>query len=467
MTDTNTTPNRWLVAIMGTLMQLCLGTVYAWSYFQKPLCETYGWSNTQVAWAFSTAICFLGLAGAWGGINLAKIGPTKLAMTGGALFGTGYLIGAFALNIKSLVLLYIGYGIIGGSGLGLGYVTPVATAAKWFPDKKGFITGMVVMGFGLGALLMSKIFAPFLMDYTKGNLVEVFGYLGVIFLVLTIPIGSFLKNPPAGFVPEGYTPPAAPVNASGQAVEEVIHPTSTYLMSGKFLLMWLIFFCNIAAGIAIIGFQSPLLQDLYIKGDAEYQIVKDLRVKEKEGKEQNKEILTADEKTKLETLAKTLAGFGATLIAITSLFNGLGRFFWGGLSDKTGRAQTFRILLGSQVAAFVALVFVGNPWIFGLLFCYILLCYGGGFGTMPSFVLDVFGPKMMATVYGFILTAWSAAGIVGPQMAALIKDKYPVDASTYTFYAGAAVLAAGFVISLLVGNERFSVGPSEPAKSAA
>jgi len=197
------THNRWLIAIMGTLLQMCLGTVYAWSYFQKPLVEGYGWSNAAVAGAFSTAICFLGLAAAWGGINLAKYGPTKLAMGGGALFGIGYLIGAYALNVQSIILLYIGYGVIGGSGLGLGYVTPVATCAKWFPDKKGFITGMVVMGFGLGALLMSLVFAPRLMAYTGGSVMQVFGYLGVIFLVLTVPIGSFMKNPPAGYLPEG------------------------------------------------------------------------------------------------------------------------------------------------------------------------------------------------------------------------------------------------------------------------
>lgn len=464
MSTPETTHNRWLIAIMGTMLQLCLGTVYAWSYFQKPLCQTYGWSNTQVAWAFSTAICFLGLAAAWGGMNLAKIGPTKLAMGGGALFGIGYLLGAFALHSKSLVLLYIGYGVIGGSGLGLGYVTPVATAAKWFPDKKGFITGMVVMGFGLGALLMSKVFAPMLMDYTKGNLVEVFGYLGIIFLVLTVPVGSFMKNPPAGYMPPGYTPPPAPVSASGQVVEEVIHSTMTYVASKKFILMWLIFFCNITAGIAIIGFQSPLLQDLYINGNDEYKVVKELRAKEVQGKEQQKDLLTAEEKTQLGTLAGALAGFGATLIGITSLFNGLGRFFWGGLSDKVGRVQAFRLLIGSQIAVFVALAYVGNPWLFGLLFCYILLCYGGGFGTMPSFVLDVFGAKMMPTVYGIILTAWSAAGIVGPQVAAVIKDSYGSNAATYTFYAGAATLVLGFILTFLVGNERFEVA-AKPAQA--
>jgi len=453
------THNRWLIAIMGTLLQMCLGTVYAWSYFQKPLVEGYGWSNAAVAGAFSTAICFLGLAAAWGGINLAKYGPTKLAMGGGALFGIGYLIGAYALNVQSIILLYIGYGVIGGSGLGLGYVTPVATCAKWFPDKKGFITGMVVMGFGLGALLMSLVFAPRLMAYTQGSVMQVFGYLGVIFLVLTVPIGSFMKNPPAGYLPEGYTPPPAPVSSTGKAMEEVIHPTMHYIMSKKFIIMWLIFFCNITAGIAIIGFQSPLLQDLYINSDPTYTVVKELRA-----------VATpsAEQKATLDGLVKALAGFGATLIAITSLFNGLGRFFWGGLSDKIGRVQAFRLLVGTQILVFVALAYVGNPWLFGLLFCYILLCYGGGFGTMPSFVLDVYGPKMMSTVYGIILTAWSAAGIVGPQFAGIIKDKFPAQASLYTFWAGAGVLTVGLILAFLIGNEKFDAGhkeAEEPAKA--
>ncbi len=310
---------------------------------------------------------------------------------------------------------------------------------------------MVVMGFGLGALLMSKFFAPMLMSYTQGNVMQVFGYLGVIFLALTIPIGSFLKNPPAGYVPEGYTPPAAPVSASGQAIEEVIHPTMTYIMSKKFILMWLIFFCNITAGIAIIGFQSPLLQDLYISSDAQYGVVKELRALPTP---------TPEEKAKLDDLVKILAGFGATLIGITSLFNGLGRFFWGGLSDKIGRVQAFRLLVGTQILVFVALAYVGNPWLFGILFCYILLCYGGGFGTMPSFVLDVFGAKMMPTVYGIILTAWSAAGIAGPMFAGKIKDMFPAQASLYTFWAGAGVLAVGFIITMLIGNEKFEAKPA-------
>ncbi|HQP36953.1 MAG TPA: OFA family MFS transporter [Polyangiaceae bacterium] len=416
--------NRWFIAIMGTTLQLCLGTVYAWSYFQKPLCDTYKWSNTQVAWAFSLAICFLGLAAAWGGIKLPKLGPRKLAMMGGALFGIGYLLGALALHLQSLPLLYIGYGVIGGSGLGLGYVTPVATVSKWFPDKPGFSTGMVVMGFGFGALLMSKFIAPFLMDMTGKNLVTVFAYMGVLFLVLTLPVGYALKNPPAGYVPAGWTPPAT---AAGAAKADESLTVRESVTSGRFAIIWLIFFCNIAAGISIIGFQSPLMQDRLAAADP--------------------------------TMTKeALAAGGATLIAITSLFNGVGRFFWGGLSDRIGRSRAFMLMLGTQIVAFGLLLVTANPWLFGAIFCYVLLCYGGGFGTMPAFIRSVFGARLQGAVYGTVLTAWSVAGIVGPQVVAFIKDKWkdPAQASQYSFMAAIAFIAVGFLLTFIAKDTAFA-----------
>ena len=420
---------------MGTCLQICLGTAYAWSYFQKPLSSAFGWSQSLTAWAFSLAICFLGLSAAVGGILLPKFGPRKLAMAGGFLFGLGYLTAAIALKCQSAPLLFITYGVIGGCGLGLGYVTPVATAAKWFPDKKGLVTGMVVMGFGLGALFMSKIFAPMLLDSfgwgsagdaaaQQAILVKLFIALGVIFLILTIPIGSQIVNPPEDYVPEGFVPPA--ISAAASAAQDSLTVKDS-ILSWRFLVMWFIFFCNITAGIAIIGFQSPLFQDLWAKLNPG-----------------------------LDKL--TLAAYGGTLIAVTSIFNGLGRLFWGGMSDKIGRTQTFRIMLGSQVAAFIALAYVGNPWLFAVILCYVLLCYGGGFGTMPSFVLDVYGPKVLAVVYGTILTAWSAGGILGPQMVALLKDSFkdtPAMAAYWTFIVGACILTFGFLVSILAGNQPF------------
>ncbi len=408
--------NRWWIAAAGTVLQLCLGTVYAWSYFQKPLVDAYGWSNTQVAWVFSLAICCLGLAAAWGGMNLEKIGPRRLAIAGGLLFGGGYLLAALALQMKSLALLYLGYGLCGGCGLGLGYVTPVATAAKWFPDKKGLVTGMVIMGFGFGALLMSKILMPALMAATGGNLPAVFACLGAGLGLITVVCGWVLRNPPAGLLS----------SESRETDPGIAGPSvRNCLLSGRFAIIWGVFFCNIVAGISIIGFQSPLLQDLLKRSSPELMVL-------------------------------SLAAAGSTLIAVSSLFNGIGRFFWGGVSDRIGRVRTFRIILATQIIAFLILANVTQPWIFVILVCYVLLCYGGGFGTMPSLVLDVFGSRLMPVIYGTVLTAWSAGGIVGPQMVAVMKDFYGENASRYSFLLGASLLTLGFILSLILSDRPFA-----------
>lgn len=414
--------NRWFIAIMGTLLQVVLGTVYAWSFFQNTVMDTYGWSNVQTMWIFSLAILFLGLSAAVGGIILPKYGPRKLATIGAVLYGTGYLVSAYAMHMESLGLFYLGFGVIGGTGLGLGYVTPVATASKWFPDKKGLITGMVVMGFGFGALVMSKGIAPLFQTLTQGNLIHMFLYMGVVLMVIGIPAALSMKNPPQGFVPKGYMA-TIQTDTNSQADDGLTVKGS--LLSPKFLGMWLIFFLNISAGIMFIGLQSPMMQDLLRLRDA--------------------------------TLStEVLVAAGGTLIAISSLFNGFGRFLWGGLSDRIGRIQAFRLILGSQLLVFILLIFTSNPWVFGVLVCYVLLCYGGGFGSMPSYVLDVFGARLMPIIYGVILTAWSLGGIVGPQIAAFIKDYYSHIGSgivaSRTYLAGAILLGVGFVVTLLLSN---------------
>ena len=204
------------------------------------------------------------------------------------------------------------------------------------------------------------------------------------------------------------------------------------ILSGKFLMMWIVFFFNITAGIMFIGFQSPLLQDLLTK--------------------------TMDPATLSDPkVIAGLAAAGATLIAVSSIFNGVGRFFWGGLSDKIGRAQTFRLILGSQLLVFIALMFVSDPILFGVLVCYILLCYGGGFGSMPSFVLDVFGARLMPVVYGTILTAWGCAGVVGPQIVAFLKDNFANQAARYSFFCGTALLLIGIRITFALSNDKFTI----------
>ena len=236
--------NRWLIAAMGTLLQLCLGTVYAWSYFQALLVAKdsgFGWTNSQAAWIFALAIFFLGVSAAVAGPKLQKVGPRRMATLGAVAFSLGYAIAGLALGLRSLALLYLGYGLLGGIGLGLGYVTPVATVAKWFPDRKGLATGMVIMGFGLGALFMSKILAPFLLGLFAGNLSPVFYSLAGIFIVLTLVPARFMVNPPAAAETNAVKPAAAAGGVPAPAAMQTLGQMSEIgflLLLPWFLAKW-------------------------------------------------------------------------------------------------------------------------------------------------------------------------------------------------------------------------------------
>ena len=403
---------RSIMALFCTVLQVCFGTVYAWSFFQTILVRQLGWSFTETAWAFSLTILSLGTSAAWAGALLPRIGPRRLAVTGSVMFAGGYMLASLALKWDMLALFYVGYGVIGGAGIGMGYVTPVATVAKWFPDKKGLATGIVVMGFGVGALLLSKGLAPLLIVRMEGDLSLVFLGLGVIFACVLIPCSLVLSNPPVavGAVAE-------------QPRNDESDSAAPYLRSSEFVLMWTVFFCNIAAGISIISFQSELLQEVWGLANPTVE-------------------------------PATLAEYGATLIAVSSLCNGVGRLFWGLLSDRLGRVKVFRILLASQMVVFGVLMTERNPYVFSALVCYVLLCFGGGFATMPSFVLDVFGPQKMSTIYGTILTAWAAAGICGPLYVGYLKDQYPDRAFIYCFLIGILMLGLGYVFSYLLSDDR-------------
>ena len=406
---------RSTTALFCTFLQICFGTVYAWSFFQTLLVRQLGWSFTETAWAFSLAIFSLGTSAAWAGALLPRVGPRRLAVAGSLMFSSGYLLAGLALHLDYLPLFYVGYGVIGGAGIGLGYVTPVATVAKWFPDKKGLATGIVVMGFGVGAFLLSKGLAPLLVAHLAGDLSRIFLGLGVIFAAVLLPCSLLLSNPPV---------------AAGAVVEQTPSDESDsvapYLRSSEFVLMWIVFFFNIAAGISVISFQSELLQEVWSLADPSVE-------------------------------PATLAEYGATLIAVSSLCNGVGRLFWGLLSDRLGRVRVFRILLASQMVVFGILMTERNPWVFSVLVCYVLLCFGGGFATMPSFVLDVFGPQKMSTIYGTILTAWAAAGICGPLYVGYLKDQYPDRAFIYCFLIGILMLGLGYVFSYLLSDDRISL----------
>ena len=410
---------RTVIALFCTSLQVCFGTVYAWSFFQTILVHQVGWTHTETAWAFSIAIFSLGVSAAWAGNMLPKMGPRKLALIGSLLFSSGYLIAGLALHLEFIPLFYLGYGVIGGVGIGLGYVTPVATIAKWFPDRKGLATGIVVMGFGIGAFLLSKGLAPLLIVRTAGALPEVFVWLGIIFALILIPCSLALSDPPATVKLAGSTTDPGEVDEPQSA--------RTYLSTTQFVFMWIVFYFNIAAGISVISFQSEILQEIWGLADRNIE-------------------------------PTTLAEYGATLIAVSSICNGLGRLFWGLLSDRFGRVTIFRVLLASQMLVFGILMTETNPWVFSALVCYVLLCFGGGFATMPSFVLDVFGTKKMSTIYGAVLTAWAAAGITGPLYVGYLKDMYPDRAVMYCFLIGILMLGAGYLFSYLLNDGRIRIG---------
>ncbi len=396
------------------MLQICFGTVYAWSFFQTMLVHQSGWSHTETAWAFSIAIFSLGISAAWAGSALGRLGPRRLALAGSVMFSGGYVIASAALWLEFLPLFYLGYGVIGGAGIGLGYVTPVATVAKWFPDHKGLVTGIVVMGFGVGALLLSKGLAPLLMVRTQGDLSLVFLWLGIVFACILIPCSLALGNPQA--VAQGGAKPSAEPEAA-----------LPYLTSSQFIIMWTVFFFNIAAGISVISFQSELLQEVWGLADPTIE-------------------------------PAVLAEYGATLIAASSVCNGAGRLFWGLLSDRIGRVKVFRTLLASQMVVFGVLMTETNPWVFSALVCYVLLCFGGGFATMPPYILDVFGTEKMAKIYGVALTAWAAAGISGPLYVGYLKDSYPDRAVLYCFLIGILMLGAGYLFSYLLNDGRLRLG---------
>lgn len=411
---------RWFIAIMGTFTHLSLGTVYAWSFFQTPITELVGWNNTQVAWAFSLAIFMQGVMAAWGGAKIDKYGPRKLAITGGVMYALGYIISSYALSSGTLWLLYLAFGLLGGAGLGLAYVTPVAVVSKWFVDKQGLATGMVVMGFGLGALVMSKLLAPLFLHLSSGNLSTTFLYIGLTLIVVLPIIASFLQLPPIDekVIKTNQTPLAV-----GRSPFKMI-------LSKPFIIIWFMFMINVMAGMIFISFQSPLLQDL-------------LKLR-----------MPADTNFADASVIKTLNTAGATLIAVSSVFNGLGRFFWGGISDKIGRIATFRILLALQALIFAALIFVSHPVLFFIFVCVVLLCFGGGLGIIPSLINDKYGSNLMPALYGAALTALGVGGVIGPQVAAFMKDNYPDDADFYAFIFGSVILFIGLVLSYFYRGAR-------------
>ncbi len=412
MSTENLEKKRWWIAIAAIVMQLCLGTVYAWSVFKKPLMAAHGWGETSVQVTFMICIGVIGCAAAFGGMLVDKRGPRFVATIGGILFGIGTLLGGLADQLGSIVLLYVGYGLIAGLGNGFGYVTPIATLIRWFPDKRGLVTGLAVMGFGAGAFFMGRI-APAMINGFKSvdpsgkilasGVSTTFYIWGVVFLVLVTAAAQLYKNPPKGWVPAGFAP--APGKATAAADSFTLAQARS---TRQWWMLWAMLFLNISAGLGLLSQLSPMAQEVL------------------------KKTITDPAK---------LAIAGGTVLAIASIFNGLGRLFWAWLSDAIGRRMVFLVMFATQAVLLVLLPQVGQATLFTIVVCYILACYGGGFATMPAFAADSFGSGYIGRVYGTMLTAWGAAGVVGPLVFAQLKGAAPL-------YVAACLVSLGFLITL-------------------
>ena len=389
------THNRWVIAIAGVFLQIALGAVYAWSVFRIPLSKQFGWSISQVTFTFTISIFVLGFAAFFGGLWMNRKGPRIVALTGATLYGLGVFLASFSAN--KLWWLYLSYGVIGGIGLGLGYIVPVATLVKWFPDRRGLITGIAVGGFGAGALITAPV-ASRLIQLV--GVLPTFAYLGVGYFIIAIIAALFMQNPPEGWQPEGWTPTEKEV--SQRAGHDFV--LSEALKTWQWWVLWLILFLNTCAGIAVISQEAPIFQEL-------------------------------------TGVTAVVAG---GMVGVASLGNGVGRVFWAWLSDLITRRATFAVMFIFQVGLFWFLPSITMPSVMITITFIILMCYGGGFGTMPAFTADYFGPKNVGPIYGLMLTAWSFASVFGPLYIARMRE-------TAGNYAGALhVIAIVMLVSIVL-----------------
>lgn len=453
--------NRWLVPPAALAIHLSIGMAYGFSVFWLPLSQAVGitepvacpedmsflaglfatdcdWKISTLGWMYTLFFIFLGSSAAVFGHWLEHEGPRKAGVAAAVCWGGGLMLSALGVYLHQIWLLWLGSGIIGGIGLGLGYISPVSTLIKWFPDRRGMATGMAIMGFGGGAMIGAPLADRLMQFYateTSVGVWETFLTLGVVYFIAMM-CGAFgYRVPPDGWKPEGWTPPATQKRT--MITSRHVHLNTAH-KTPQFWLLWGILCLNVSAGIGVIGMASPMLQEIFAG-----TLI---------GIEKTFTELSDAEKLRIATIAAAFTG-------LLSLFNIAGRFFWASLSDYIGRKMTYFIFFGLGIALYAAAPFaggIGSVMLFVGLFCIILTMYGGGFATIPAYLADMFGTRFVGAIHGRLLTAWSTAGILGPVLVNYIREYQlaqgvpPAQAYNTTMYILAGLLILGLLCNLAV-----------------
>ncbi|MCF8206837.1 MAG: OFA family MFS transporter [Methylotenera sp.] len=454
--------NRWLVPPAALAIHLCIGMAYGFSVFWLPLSKALGikeaikcgpdvgfwaelftttcdWKVSTLGWMYTLFFVFLGCSAAlWGGW-LERAGPRKAGVVSAVCWCGGMLISALGIHLHQFWLMILGSGVIGGIGLGLGYISPVSTLIKWFPDKRGMATGMAIMGFGGGAMIGSPLAAELMKLFatsTDVGVTQTFVVMALVYFVFMLGGALGYRVPPTGWKPEGWTPPASQ-GSNAMITQRHVHVKKVWGIP-QFWLVWVVLCMNVSAGIGVIGMASPMLQEVF-GGSL-------VGLSAKFG-ELDKAQLTA------------IAGVAAGFTALLSLFNIGGRFFWASLSDKLGRKMTyvvFFVLGGLMYASIPSSAGAGSKLLFVGAFCIILSMYGGGFATVPAYLADLFGTQMVGAIHGRLLTAWATAGILGPVVVNYMRD-YQLGLGlpreqvyNQTMYILVGMLVVGLIANLMI-----------------
>ncbi|MDX2968871.1 OFA family MFS transporter [Kribbella solani] len=445
--------SRWLIPPAALAVHLCIGQAYATSVYKTSMVKHFGSSQTAVGVVFSIAIVMLGLSAAIGGTWVERNGPRKAMFVAACFWSAGFLVGALGIGTGQLWLVYLGYGVIGGIGLGIGYISPVSTLIKWFPDRPGLATGLAIMGFGGGALVASPLSRQLLGLYDSGydpNVsTSVAGGGALVGLFLTLGIGYFaimmfgvftIRVPADGWTPDGFDSAAVPQKT---LVTSANVSAANAIRTPQFWLLWIVLFCNVTAGIGILEQASPMIQDFFRGQDG---------------------------------MSSVAVAAAAGFVGLLSIFNMGGRFGWSSTSDVIGRKPIYALYLGIGIIAYTLLATVGHTStaVFVLLAAVIISFYGGGFATAPAYLRDLFGTYQVGAIHGRLLTAWSAAGIAGPLIVNGFLDREgkpgTLTASAYrpALFTMVGVLAVGFVANLLIRAvaDRFHEQPASTTEAA-